>query len=48
MLDTAKDAARVAALGYTLALVGTALMRSDDPAELVMQMRTAGAEHFQT
>lgn len=43
-LHTAKDAARVAGLGYTLALVGTALMRSDDPAELVMQMRVAGGE----
>jgi len=46
-LRTAQDAARVAALGYALALVGTALMRSDNPAELVMEMRTAGAEHFQ-
>jgi indole-3-glycerol phosphate synthase len=45
-LHTAEDAARVAGLGYTLALVGTALMRSDDPAELVMQMRAAGSERF--
>jgi len=45
-LHTAEDAARVAGLGYTLALVGTALMRSDDPAELVMQMRAAGSERL--
>jgi len=37
------DAARVAAWGYSLALVGTALMRSDDPAALVTGMRDAGA-----
>jgi indole-3-glycerol phosphate synthase len=43
-LHTVEDAARVAGLGYTLALVGTALMRSDDPAELVRQMRAAGSE----
>ena len=42
-LYTAQDATRVSDLGYTLALVGTALMRSDDPADLVMQMRTAGS-----
>ena len=47
-LHTVEDAARVAGLGYTMALVGTALMRSDDPAELVMQMRTAGSERFTT
>ncbi|NIA27654.1 MAG: indole-3-glycerol-phosphate synthase TrpC [Desulfobulbaceae bacterium] len=45
-LHTAEDAARVARLGYTLALVGTALMRSDDPADLVRQMRAAGSECF--
>lgn len=45
-LHTAEDAARVAGLGYTLALVGTALMRSDDPADLVRQMRAAGSECF--
>ena len=32
---TAADARRVADLGYRLALVGSALMRSDDPAGLV-------------
>jgi indole-3-glycerol phosphate synthase len=37
------DAARVAAWGYSMALVGTALMRSDDPAALVTAMRDAGA-----
>ena len=42
-LRTAEDAARVAGWGYTMALVGTALMRSDDPGALVMAMREAGA-----
>lgn len=42
-LAVADDAARVAALGYRMALVGTALMRSKDPAELIMAMRVAGA-----
>jgi indole-3-glycerol phosphate synthase len=37
------DAARVAGWGYSMALVGTALMRSDDPAALVTAMRDAGA-----
>jgi len=37
------DAARVAALGYKMALVGTALMRSDDPTALIAAMREAGA-----
>lgn len=41
-LHMAADAARVAGLGYELALVGTALMRSDDPAALVSEMRAAG------
>ena len=43
-LHNAADAARVAAQGYRLALVGTALMRSDDPAGLIVAMRTAGGE----
>ena len=38
------DAARVAELGYTLALVGTALMRSDDPRTLVEGMLSAGRD----
>jgi indole-3-glycerol phosphate synthase len=42
-LRTAEDAARVAGWGYTMALVGTALMRSDDPTALVQGMRAAGA-----
>jgi len=41
-LHDAADAATVAGLGYQLALVGTALMRSDAPAELVQEMRIAG------
>ena len=42
-LHTAHDAARVAGWGYRAALVGTALMRSDDPGALVAAMREAGA-----
>jgi indole-3-glycerol phosphate synthase len=41
-LQDGDDAARVAQLGYSLALVGSALMRSDDPAGLVRAMRDAG------
>jgi len=41
-LRTADDAATVAGLGYRLALVGTALMRSDDPAKLIAAMCAAG------
>jgi indole-3-glycerol phosphate synthase len=40
---SADDAAAAARLGYRLALVGTALMRSDDPAALVAAMCSAGA-----
>ena len=40
------DAATVAGLGYRLALVGTALMRSENPAGLVAGMRDAGAARF--
>jgi indole-3-glycerol phosphate synthase len=43
-LHAAGDATTVARLGYELALVGTALMRSDDPAALVRAMRDAGAD----
>jgi indole-3-glycerol phosphate synthase len=43
-LKTASDAARMAGFGYQLALVGTALMRSDDPAQLIRDMRTQGSE----
>jgi len=42
-LHNADDAIRVADLGYQLALVGTALMRSEDPASLVAAMRAAGS-----
>jgi len=42
-LHDADDAATVAGLGYRLALVGTALMRSDDPAALITAMRAAGS-----
>jgi indole-3-glycerol phosphate synthase len=41
-LHTADDAATVAGLGYRVALVGTALMRSADPEALVAAMREAG------
>lgn len=41
-LHDAGDAGVVAGLGYRLALVGTALMRSSDPAALVAAMRAAG------
>jgi indole-3-glycerol phosphate synthase len=42
-LADADDVAAVAALGYRLALVGTALMRSADPAALIAAMRRAGS-----
>ncbi len=42
-LHDADDATRVAGLGYQMALVGTALMRSDDPAGLIAAMRVAGS-----
>lgn len=38
-----EDAARVAGWGYRMALVGTALMQSDDPAKLIGAMRAQGA-----
>lgn len=41
-IEDGNDAARVAAAGYRLALVGTALMRSDDPAELLRSMLLDG------
>jgi indole-3-glycerol phosphate synthase len=43
-LTAAADAARVASYGYHAALVGTALMRSDDPTSLIAAMREAGSE----
>jgi indole-3-glycerol phosphate synthase len=47
-LQEAADAGRVAAWGYRLALVGSALMRSADPAALVAQMRAAGSALVRT
>jgi indole-3-glycerol phosphate synthase len=41
-VTTAGDAARVAALGYRLALVGTSLMQSDDPAAAVRALVEGG------
>jgi indole-3-glycerol phosphate synthase len=41
-VSTADDARRVAAAGYDLALVGSALMRDQDPAALVRSMLAAG------
>mgnify|MGYP001811710100 FL=1 len=45
-LAVAADAATVASYGYRAALVGTALMRSDDPASLIAAMREAGSERI--
>lgn len=42
-LKSARDAARVAAKGYRLALVGTALMRATDPGALIREMTACGA-----
>jgi indole-3-glycerol phosphate synthase len=42
-LHAAEDAARAKGWGYSMALVGTALMRSDDPAALITAMRDAGS-----
>jgi len=41
-VQTPEDAARVAALGYRLALVGTSLMRRHDPAQAVRELLEAG------
>ena len=41
-LRTADDAAMAASCGYRMALVGSALMQSDDPAALLLSMRDAG------
>lgn len=42
-LHSGADAARVAGYGYSMALVGTALMRSADPASLIDEMKKAGS-----
>jgi len=39
-----EDARRVAGMGYTLALVGSALMRAEDPGALIADMTAAGQE----
>lgn len=41
-LETAQDAARLAAAGYDLALVGSALMRTASPLDLARDMLSAG------
>ena len=41
-LNTPEDAARVAGQGYSMALIGSALMRSDTPGRLVAEMLAAG------
>lgn len=41
-LQQAEDAARVARQGYSMALVGSALMKCDDPEQLVADMLDAG------
>jgi indole-3-glycerol phosphate synthase len=43
MIDP-EDARQVAGMGYTLALVGSALMRADDPGALIVDMTAAGQE----
>jgi len=43
-LHDAEDAARAAGWGYSLALVGTALMRAKDPEKLIREMLAAGRE----
>jgi thiazole synthase ThiGH ThiG subunit len=39
-----RDAERVVEWGYQVALVGTALMRAHDPAELMREMLVAGRD----
>ena len=41
-VGTAADAAHLAACGYDLALIGSALMTSDDPGSLLNSMIAAG------
>lgn len=38
------DTAQVASIGYRMALVGTALMRAEDPARLIAEMLAAGRD----
>ncbi len=44
----AGDAAQVAEWGYQIALVGSALMRAEDPAALIADMLSAGRETVAT
>ncbi len=41
-IESPSDCARAAALGYRFALIGTALMRAEDPAHAVMEFTSAG------
>ena len=43
-LGSLEDIQQVARLGYDMALVGTALMKAEDPAKMVSEMTTAGRE----
>jgi indole-3-glycerol phosphate synthase len=43
-VGTAQDAARLAGVGYDLALIGSALMTSADPGALLAAMISAGRE----
>jgi indole-3-glycerol phosphate synthase len=45
-LHAASDAGQVADWGYSLALVGTALMRSENPAQLIAAMKAAGLKRM--
>lgn len=45
-LLNAGDAMEVAALGYRMALIGTALMRASDPVELIRHMLAAGRKRI--
>ncbi len=44
-VNSVEDVRTVVALGYRVALVGTRLMRSDHPRQLLEEMLTAGREH---
>lgn len=46
-LETPNDAQRLSQLGYDLALVGTALMRSSEPGRLLVEMTQAGQRGVQ-
>jgi len=41
-LAAPEDAAKVARLGYPMALIGSALMKSDDPGALLVKLIAAG------